>query len=236
MQGLVKRKDIGIEKESVKMRFSSSKNVLNPSKLPDRNDELCVCTKEKSFIIIVILFTSSAYVNTTCTLPQVLYAAILGTHTHTHTHTLQSDSSHTQTDLVRQPASAEQVKWHIGGDSRVKEETRSSGWSWEMSSGASGQHSSAASSFSAHSNLAAYGSSISCGQTGREHQAATVIYFSLGLAALCRCHSLSVCLSVSVMTSLILSHTPHLIHKSPARVYSTSQGRKSADHRSRFWF
>ena len=97
MQGLVKRKDIGIEKQSVKMRFSSSKNVLNPSKLPDRNDQLCVCTKEKSFIIIVILCTSSAYINTTCTLPQVLYAAILGTHTHTHTHTRVTAATHRQT-------------------------------------------------------------------------------------------------------------------------------------------
>lgn len=68
----------------------------------------------------------------------------------------------------------------------------------------SGQHSSTASSFSAHSNLAAYGSSISCGQTGREHQAATVIYFTLGLAARCRCHSLSVCPSLSWP----LQHTP----------------------------
>lgn len=48
-----------------------------------------------------------------------------------------------------------------------------------------------------HSNLAAYCSSISSRQTGTGHQAATVICFTLGLAVLCRCHSLSVCLSIS---------------------------------------
>lgn len=58
-------------------------------------------------------------------------------------------------------------------------------------------HSSTASSFSAHRNLAAYGRSISSGQTwgvkvGGVQRAAIVIYFTLGLAALCRCLTLSV--------------------------------------------
>lgn len=79
-------------------KFYSSKIMLNPSTLPVRHDELRVCTKEKSFIIIIIiLFTSSPYVNTTCTLPQVLYGAIMGTLTlsHTNTHTRVTTATHT---------------------------------------------------------------------------------------------------------------------------------------------
>lgn len=68
--------------------------------------------------------------------------------------------------------------------------------------------------------MAAYGSSISSWQTGREQQTATVIYFTLGLAALGRCHSQPDCLSVrrcpdlsnalkSLLQSVVIEHIGH---------------------------
>lgn len=115
--------------------------------------------------------------------------------THTHS-TDQSGSSHTDGPCTTAGLSraGEVTRRRRQTGQRRVEEFRAELSDTEQHSG---HHSSTASSFSAHSNLASYGSSISCGQAGREHQAATVIYFTLGLAARCRCHSLSVCLSLS---------------------------------------
>lgn len=202
-------------------KFYSSKKYVKPVNTSSQTWWAVCLYKGKEFyhhhhhfVYVITLCKHNLYITSSA-----LWSYNGHTHTLSHKHTHQSDNSHTHTDLVRQPGSAEQVKWHIGGDGRVKEETSSSEWSWEISSSVSGQHSSsAASSFSARSNLAAYGSSISCGQTGRERRAATVIYFSLGLAALCRCHSLSVCLRHDLSDTLPHS-TSH--SQSPAWVYST---------------